>query len=89
MSDTVLPDNGNASDKFVLIFACNLFICDFAAVFLPSKIGFAEIETASDNNTFIKKLKERKYDIVMFELGPCRDCGANNPMSVGDSHTDR
>ena len=82
-----VSDNGDASNKVVLIRGCDPVMAQRAGEFLPKMIGDAKIESSTDDNTFINQLKGRKYDVVMFAPGACRHNAAKNPIPGGNSHT--
>ena len=79
--------SGDASDKFILCRGCDPVMAARSKEFLPPLVGNANMITATDDDTFFKELKQRKYDAVFFAPGACRWSAARQPIPGGNQAT--
>merc|ERR1712098_583461 len=70
----------SAADKTVLIRGCDPVMAQRAGSFLPPLIGNATMVACTNDNDFLAKLQEKRYDVVMFAPGACRWDAANRPI---------
>mmetsp|Transcript_26040 Transcript_26040/g.62530 ORF Transcript_26040/g.62530 Transcript_26040/m.62530 type:complete len:210 (-) Transcript_26040:237-866(-) len=64
------PDD--ASNKLILSRGCDPQMASRATSMLPPLLGGARFHAVTDDNEFFRKLKENKYDLILFAPGMCR-----------------
>ena len=80
-------DTGDASNKRVLIRGCDPVMAQRACCFMPALLGNCHLSVCTDDNTFLKFLKELKFDVVGFAPGACRWDRAGKPIPGGNVDT--
>jgi len=78
---------GDASKKVILGRGCDPVMAERSESFLPPMLGGVKIVSATDDDTFIRLLKERKFDVVFFAPGACRWDAARRPIPGGNRET--
>ena len=78
---------GDASDKIILARGCDPVMAARSKEFLPPLLGNAQMVATTDDDSFFKALKERKWDVVFFAPGACRWSAAKLPIPGGNQAT--
>jgi hypothetical protein len=78
---------GDASNKIILGRGCDPVMAERSQSFLPQLLGNAKLVSVTDDDVFIKLLKERKFDVVFFAPGACRWDAAKKPIPGGTKVT--
>jgi hypothetical protein len=71
---------GDASSKTILGRGCDPIMAKRSESFLPPMLGGVKIISVTEDDLFIQKLKERKYDVIFFAPGACRWDDAKKPI---------
>ena len=77
----------DVSKKALLVRGCDPVMASRASKMLPPLLGNPIFDTATDDDTFIRKLKARKWDVVMFAPGACRHDAAKRAIPGGNADT--
>ena len=77
----------HVSTKALLVRGCDPEMAKRASKMLPPLLGNPIFDTATDDDTFIGKLKARKWDVVMFAPGACRHDAARREIPGGNAVT--
>ena len=68
------------SGKAILARGCDPVMAHRAAQMLPPHLGNPKLVTCTDDDDFLAKLSERKWDVVFFAPGACRYNAAKQPI---------
>jgi len=78
---------GVASAKVLLGRGCDPVMAAHSLRMLPPLLGGAQLVVTTDDDEFIARLRERKYDAVFFAPGACRWDAARAPIPGGNAAT--
>ena len=78
---------GDASDKIILGRGCDPIMAERSQTFLPPMLGNAMLISVTDDDDFIKQLKERKFNVIFFAPGACRYNAVKRPIPGGNEKT--
>jgi hypothetical protein len=95
MTDDVIAGGANGGDvpadaakgKYILVRGCDPVMAKRAAEFLPPLLGNPTLIGSTNDDDFVAKLQERKWDIVMFAPGACRYNAARQAIPGGNAKT--
>ena len=83
MNDIAIGIGGEIVDnsgKAILARGCDPVMAQRAGQMVPKRIGNPYFVACTNDNEFLKKLSERKWDIVFFAPGACRYNAAKQPI---------
>merc|ERR1711957_817236 len=76
---------GDASGKCILSRGCDPVMAAEASTILPPFLGNAQMVGCTKDDEFFEKLRERKYDAVLFAPGACRFDASGQAIPGGNS----
>lgn len=80
-------DKDDATSKAVLTRGCDPVMAVRAGKMLPPMIGGATLVGVTRDDVFFRKLKERKWDVVLFAPGACRYDAAKKEIPGSNKDT--
>eukprot|EP00943_MAST-04B_sp_MAST-4B-sp1_P009136 g9136.t1 len=77
----------NNSGKSILARGCDPVMAERAGEMLPPQLGNPKFITCTNDDDFLEKISNQKWNIVMFAPGACRYNAAKQPIPGGRAAT--